>query len=146
MDPFWSEIAGSVICIRTIATLLCEVPPRPLTRWRRERFSGIALRVVKRAGHVNLHVGILVQMRRFHPALLLALGVALFPALLDFVPLLVVLARGLDAGALLAVVGLPYYLVRIGVTFYPAVLSSLPTVAAALAAALLFGRFDFPGK
>jgi len=146
VDPFWSEIAGSVICIRTIATLLCEVPPRPLTRWRRERFSGIALRVVKRAGHVNLHVGILVQMRRFHPALLLGWGCALFLALFYFVPLIAILARGLDAGALLAVFDNPYYRERIGFTFYQAVLSTLLTVAAALPAALLFGRFDFPGK
>jgi thiamine transport system permease protein len=72
---------------------------------------------------------------------------ALFLAVFLLYPLATILLRsGSSALAVEAVVGNPYYRERLAFTTFQALLSTLLTVVLALPSALLFARFDFPGK
>lgn len=92
------------------------------------------------------------RLRRVRSPLLAHVGGAIaaaFLAVLLLAPLAAVVTRGLGAGigaSLASVLGDPFLLRRLGATLVQATLSTILTVAVALPAALLFGRYAFPGK
>lgn len=61
-------------------------------------------------------------------------------------PLAAIWRLSLDLSALGKVFSSPYYLRVIGFTFWQATISTLLTLAAALPAAYVFARYEFPGK
>ena len=72
-------------------------------------------------------------------------------ALFFVYPLIAILARGLEGGALgldpfVRLLGDPYYLGRIWFTTWQAAASTILTLAVGLPAAYLFARHEFPGK
>ena len=80
------------------------------------------------------------------PAHILGLFATLFLLLFFGYPLAAILGRSAGLGALAEIATNPYYWGRLGFTLGQALLSTALTLLLGLPAALLFGRYSFPGK
>ncbi len=86
-------------------------------------------------------------MRRNAPALLFGALAALFLLFFFAWPLLVIMQRSLgDTSSLLRILTDPWYLERAGFTLMQALLSTFLTLLVGLPGAVLFARYDFPGR
>jgi thiamine transport system permease protein len=80
-------------------------------------------------------------------AMLLGVLAVLFLAVFYLWPLLAILQRSFaDGGGLQRILRDPYYWSRLGFTTWQALLSTLLTLLLGVPGALLFSRYDFPGK